>query len=63
MIGGRQMADVEIHEAFQEAIASGRARLDVKLFAISWMDRTRTSYVLEASTPMLGESHSTARLA
>jgi hypothetical protein len=37
MIDGRRMTDAEINEAFQEAIASGRASPHDKPLAISWM--------------------------
>ena len=36
MIDGRRMTDAEIDEAFQEAIASGRASPGDKPLAISW---------------------------
>ena len=36
MIDGRRMTDAEINEAFQEAIASGRANPGDKPLAISW---------------------------
>lgn len=38
MIDGRHMTQAEIDAAFQEAIASGRARPGDKLTTISWMD-------------------------
>jgi hypothetical protein len=37
MIDGRRMTDAEINEAFQEAIASGRANTGDGPSAISWM--------------------------
>jgi hypothetical protein len=37
MIDGRRMTDAEINEAFQEAIATGRAGPGDKPLAISWM--------------------------
>jgi hypothetical protein len=38
-LDGRQMTDVEIDTAFQEAIASGRATPADKPLAISWIAR------------------------
>ena len=37
MIDGRRMTDAEINDAFQEAIASGRAKPGDKPLAISWI--------------------------
>jgi hypothetical protein len=37
MLDGRQMTDVEIDAAFQDAIASGRASPADKPLAISWL--------------------------
>jgi hypothetical protein len=37
MIDGRRMTDAEINEAFQEAIATGRASPGDKPLAISWI--------------------------
>ena len=41
MINGRRMTKAEIDAAFQEAIASERARPGDKPLAISWVGKTR----------------------